>query len=89
MGCHTKCREPVGKKELGQLDSTSVQLHKKMQQLYLQDLQRIERICVRLHLLQPNIAAVQRLRSMNIAHIRPLIALLKVRALIQMHRIEQ
>ncbi len=53
----------------------------KMHDLYLCDLQRIERLCTRLHLLHPDNAVVQKLREMLIKHIRPLIALVKVIAL--------
>lgn len=49
-----------------------------MHNLYLPDLQRIERLCTRLHLLHPDNAVVQKLREMLVKHIRPLIALVKV-----------
>lgn len=51
----------------------------KMHDLYLPDLQRIERLCTRLHLLHPDNAVVQKLREMLVKHIRPLIALVKVK----------
>lgn len=60
------------------LEDRFLGLQMKMQRLYLKDLQRIERLCTYLNVLQPGDKIVQKLRAMQIKHIRPLIGQIKV-----------
>lgn len=60
------------------LEDDYLALQKRMQRMHMPDLQRVDRLCTYLNILQPDNGAVQKLRAMQVKHIRPLIAQIKV-----------
>jgi len=68
------CRKGGGADINGCL-ALQLQLH--LQRLYMPDLVRIERLCIRLDVLRGDDAMVRRLKEMHVNHIKPLIGRLK------------